>query len=290
MAQQSVKTITVDGVDVFYRYAGPQDAPAILLLHGFPSSSHQFRHLLPLLAKKYRVYAPDLPGYGFTNVPAERKYTYTFENIANTIDAFVDSLKLKRYAIYIFDYGAPTGLRLALKHPDAVTAIITQNGNAYEEGFGADFWAPLRSYWKTDSPEERKAIEDKVLTLETTKWQYEFGSSNPRAIQPETYYLDQALFDRPGNHDIQLDLLRDYATNIPLYPEFQKYFRDSKVPVLAIWGKNDVIFVPPGAEAFARDARVFELYLIDEGHFAIENNESFFVEKIHAFLEKNAKA
>ena len=290
MASQGVARLDVDGIDVFYRYAGPQDAPPILLLHGFPSSSHQFRHLIPLLAKNFRVYAPDLPGFGFTNVPVQREYRYTFDNLTTTIDAFVGSLHLKRYAIYIFDYGAPTGLRLALKHPDAVSAIITQNGNAYEEGFGADFWAPVRSYWKTNSTEQREAIGDSVLTLETTKWQYEFGSSNPQAVQPETYYLDQALLGRPGQCGIQLDLLKDYGNNVPLYPAIHKYIRDSGVPVLAIWGKNDQIFVPAGAEAYARDAKTFELHLIDEGHFALENNEHFFAEKIHAFLGKHGKA
>ena len=288
MATQSVATVNVDGIDLFYRYAGPENAPAILLLHGFPSSSHMFRHLIPLLGQKYRVYAPDLPGFGFTTVPAERQYQYTFETLANTLDAFVGHLQLKRFAIYIFDYGAPTGLRLALKRPDAISAIITQNGNAYNEGLGADFWAPLRSYWKSDSAEERKAIKDQVLTLETTKWQYQNGSSRPDAVQPEAYYLDQALIERPGYREVQMDLLKDYQNNIPLYPDFQKYLRTSQVPVLAIWGKNDIIFVPAGAEAYARDAKTFELHLIDEGHFALENNERRFADWIGSFLNKHA--
>jgi pimeloyl-ACP methyl ester carboxylesterase len=200
----------------------------------------------------------------------------------------VDAICLKSYAIYIFDYGAPTGLRLALKRPEAVTAIITQNGNAYEEGLGADFWKPLRSYWMTDSPDERKAIGDMVLTFGITKWQYENGSPYPIAIQPEAYHLDQALLERPGNRDIQLDLFRDYGNNLSLYPKFHQYFRDSGVPLLAIWGKNDVIFTSTGAEAFARDVKKFELHLIDAGHFALENNEDEFAEKIGAFLKKHA--
>ena len=285
MSAYNVATVKVDGVDVFYRSGGLENAPAILLLHGFPSSSHQFRHLIPLLAKTYRVYAPDFPGFGFTNVSKERGYVYNFDNLATTLEAFVDAVGIKRYAIYIFDYGAPTGLRLALRRPEAVAAIITQNGNAYEEGLGADFWAPLRSYWKTDSADERKAIGDMVLTLGITKWQYENGSPNPAAIQPEAYYLDQALLERPGNREIQLDLFRDYGNNLPLYPKFHQYFRDSKVPVLAIWGKNDVIFTPPGAEAFARDVSKFELHLIDGGHFALENHEEEFAVKIDAFLK-----
>lgn len=288
MPSQVTKTsrVAVDGLELFYRSAGPQDAPAILLLHGFPTSSHMFRHLIPLLAKKYRVYAPDLPGYGFTTIPEERRYSYTFDNLAETTDQLIKHLGLKQYAIYIMDYGAPVGLRIAVKHPDAITAIITQNGNAYDEGFGADFWGPLRAWWKTDSVEEREELAGKLLTFETTKWQYEFGNPKPESVGPEAYYLDQVLLDRPGNSIVQMDLFKDYQHNSALYPAFQQYFRESGVPVLAIWGQNDIIFVKEGAAAFERDVKKenLEIHLIDAGHFALETNEEFFAEKIDAFL------
>jgi pimeloyl-ACP methyl ester carboxylesterase len=289
MASQGVARAQVDDLDLFYRVSGPENGPVILLLHGFPTSSHMFRHLIPLLATKYRVYAPDLPGFGFTNVPIERNYIYNFENLTQTLDAYVEHLQLKAFAIYIFDYGAPIGLRLALRRPDAITAIITQNGNAHEEGFGADFWAPLRSYWKSDSVEERKDIESKFLTLETTKWQYEVGSPDPTAIEPEAYYLDHTLLERPGNHDIQMDLLRDYQHNVTLYPQFQQFFMDSRVPVLAIWGKHDPIFVRSGAEAYRGFVRpdAYEVHYVNAGHFALENNQEFYAEKIETFLTKH---
>jgi pimeloyl-ACP methyl ester carboxylesterase len=287
MAAQHIARVSADGIDVFYRFAGCDTARAILLLHGYPSSSHQFRHLIPLLAQNYYVVAPDLPGFGFTEVPEARKYVYTFENLATTLEAFVEAVGLKRYAIYVFDYGAPTGLRLALRRPHEVTAIITQNGNAYEEGLGTDFWAPLRSYWKTGSSDERQTIGNKVLSLEATRWQYENGSPASHIIPPETYHLDQALLNRPGNRDIQLDLLYDYGSNVRLYPDFQQYFRDSNVPVLVAWGKNDVIFPPAGAKAFAKDVQKFEIHMIDAGHFALENKESEFAQMIHLFLSKH---
>ncbi|KAI4143205.1 MAG: hypothetical protein L6R39_004665, partial [Caloplaca ligustica] len=278
-----------DGIEVFYRHGGSADAPVLLLLHGFPSSSHQFRNLIPLLTKQYKVIAPDLPGYGFTSIPADLEYKYTFANLTDTIDSFLTKLSIKKFAVYIFDYGAPVGLRLALKHPEAVTAIITQNGNAYEEGFGAEFWAPVRAYWTSHSPDERQALKEKLLILEATKWQYENGSLHPDKIQPESYYLDQALMERPGNKDVQLDLLYDYRTNVPLYPDFQKWIRESKVPVLAMWGKNDVIFVAPGAEAFKTDVDPSRLEnsFVDAGHFAIETNEERYAEAIQKFLDKS---
>ncbi|MDI1487658.1 MAG: hypothetical protein OHK93_006929 [Ramalina farinacea] len=288
--QTLVSTLRADGVEIFYRSAGPPSAPAILLLHGFPSSSHQFRNLIPLLARTHRVIAPDLPGYGFTTVPVDRKYEYTFANLTTTIEAFVAALALKRFAVYIFDYGAPVGLRLALKHPAMITAVVSQNGNAYEEGFGKEFWAPVRGYWEADSAtieEVRKAIREKVLVLETTKWQYEAGNPRAEKVQPEAYYLDQALMEREGNKEVQLDLLRDYRTNVPLYPEFQRWFRESGVPVLAVWGKNDVIFVKEGADAFERDVKVFEKQFVDSGHFALETNEEYFAEVIEGFLKKH---
>ncbi|KAF7555542.1 hypothetical protein G7Z17_g2083 [Cylindrodendrum hubeiense] len=278
--------VKTSGVDIFYRHASPSKAPigTILLLHGFPSSSHQFRNLIPhLAAQGYRVIAPDLPGYGFTAVP--EGYVYNFANLATTIDNFVISLKLDKFAIYIFDYGAPTGLRLALKNPEKVAAIVSQNGNAYVEGFGKEFWAPIRKYWDSGSTEDRNALRP-ALELDSVKWQYTNGSKNPDQIQPESYHLDHALMQRKGNQDVQLDLLYDYRNNIDLYPSFQDYFRKSKVPVLAIWGKNDAIFIPPGAEAFKNDVEKFELQWLDAGHFAIETNEKVVAEAMGQFFEK----
>lgn len=284
MSSTSVARVEVDGLEVFYRHAGSDSSPVILLLHGFPSSSHQFRNLIPLLAQSYRVIAPDLPGFGFTRVPEERKYEYTFANIAETIEAFVDSLKLVKFAVYIFDYGAPVGLRLALKRPELVAAIVTQNGNAYEEGLGPS-WGPIQKYWASGSQTDRDLVRP-FLTLEGTKSQYIDGSPNPGRIQPEAYYLDQALLDRPGNKDIQLDLFYDYRNNITLYPSFHEYFRTSGVPVLAVWGKNDGFFTPPGAEAYARDVKHFELHFLDASHFALETNETEMAGYIHEFLKK----
>ncbi|PIL22573.1 hypothetical protein GSI_15262 [Ganoderma sinense ZZ0214-1] len=287
-----VKTITVDnGVEVFYREAVPTSGkdisslPVILLLHGFPSSSFQFRNLIPILATKYRVLAPDLPGYGFTAVPEERRYQYTFESITNTIAAFLDALRIKEFSVYIFDYGAPTALRLALQRPKAIKAIISQNGNAYEEGLGKDFWAPVKKAWEDPSKENFAALE-KVTSLPITKWQYENGSPNRSAIPPETYHLDYYLMTRSGNAKIQLDLLMDYRNNVKLYPEFQKYLREFKPPLLAVWGKNDVIFVPPGAEAFKRDNPNATVKFVDDGHFPLESAVAEIGHDILRFLEK----
>ncbi|HJR31719.1 MAG TPA: alpha/beta hydrolase [Pseudomonas sp.] len=268
-----------DGVRIFYREAGAADAPVLLLLHGFPSSSHQFRDLIPLLADKYRLIAPDLPGFGFTEVPAERNYVYTFDAIGKTLDAFVEVLGLKRYAMYVFDYGAPTGLRLALAHPERVSALISQNGNAYLEGLG-DAWAPIRQYWADPSAENRQVINDAVLNLEGTRWQYVEGVSNPEAIAPEAYHLDALLLERPGNKDIQLDLFYDYQNNLKLYPAFQQFFRDTRVPTLAIWGKGDPFFIPPGAEAFKRDNPNAVVELLDTGHFALETHVDYIARRI----------
>ncbi|MGF6113396.1 alpha/beta fold hydrolase [Pseudomonas frederiksbergensis] len=273
------KFAEADGVRVFYREAGAPDAPVLLLLHGFPSSSHQFRDLIPLLADKYRIIAPDLPGFGFTDVPADRNYVYTFDAIGKTIVDFVDVLGLKRYAMYFFDYGAPTGLRLALAHPERVTAIISQNGNAYLEGLG-DAWAPIRNYWAEKTAENRQVINDAILHLEGTRWQYVEGVSNPDDIAPEAYFLDALLLERPGNKDIQLDLFYDYQNNLTLYPAFQQFFRDTKVPTLAIWGKGDPFFIPPGAEAFKRDNPNAVVELLDTGHFALETHVEHIAHRI----------
>jgi pimeloyl-ACP methyl ester carboxylesterase len=260
-----------DGVRVFYREAGDRALPTLLLLHGFPSSSHQFRQLIPLLAPHFHVIAPDLPGFGFTEVPEARNYLYSFDGLARTLADFVDALALKSYAMYVFDYGAPTGLRLALKHPDRVTGLVSQNGNAYLEGLG-DAWAPIRAYWAEPTAANRQVIADAVLNLEGTRWQYVHGVSQPELIAPEGYTLDALLMERPGNKDIQLDLFLDYANNLKLYPEFQTFFRAHKIPTLVIWGKHDPFFIPPGAEAFKRDNPQAGVELLDTGHFALETH------------------
>ncbi|PVZ55365.1 hydrolase [Pseudomonas sp. B1(2018)] len=265
------KFVEADGIRVFYREAGAADAPVLLLLHGFPSSSHQFRDLIPRLADKYRLIAPDLPGFGFTEVPAERHYVYTFDALGETIRQFVDALGLKRYAMYFFDYGAPVGLRLALAYPERVSAIVSQNGNAYLEGLG-DAWAPIRQYWDEPSPANRQVINDAILHLEGTRWQYVEGVSNPDLIAPEGYHLDALLLERPGNKDIQLDLFYDYRNNLKLYPAFQQFLRDAQVPTLAIWGKGDPFFIPPGAEAYKRDNPNAVVEMLDTGHFALETH------------------
>ncbi|KAH8900179.1 alpha/beta-hydrolase [Thozetella sp. PMI_491] len=272
---------------VLYREAGDRDAPTVLLLHGYPSSSIQFKYLIPLLADKYHVVAPDFPGFGFTDVPDTRNYTYTFDNLAATTEAFVDALGLTRYAMFIFDYGAPVGLRMAMRRPETVTAIVTQNGNAYEEGLGQTFWAPMMRYWASGSEADRDTLRKAVFTLERTKKRYLEGEADPSKMPPEFYYLDNALYNRPGNIEIQLDLIYDYRTNVALYPKFQQYFRDSRVPILAVWGKNDVGFIPPGAEAFARDAHIFELHFLDSGHFALLTNELVMAKYMKDFFHKH---
>jgi pimeloyl-ACP methyl ester carboxylesterase len=265
-----IHRIQVDGVNVFYREAGPADAPIVLLLHGFPTSSFQYRELIPRLADKYRVIAPDLPGFGFTEVPADRHYNYTFDALADTILAFTDALNLKRYALYVFDYGAPTGFRLAMAHPERIVAIVSQNGNAYEEGLG-DAWAPIQQYWKHPTPENRETLRN-ALDPAGLRSQYTDGVPDPNVIEPEGYTLDAAMIARPGNMDIQLDLFLDYANNVKLYPKFQEYFRKSKPPLLAIWGKNDPFFIPAGAKAFPRDNPNATVHFLDTGHFALETH------------------
>jgi pimeloyl-ACP methyl ester carboxylesterase len=283
----SVHTVEADGVDVFYRAAGDTKAPVVLLLHGFPTSSFMFRELIPHLADKFRVIAPDLPGFGFTTVPEKRAYTYSFDALAHTLEAFTDALGLTRYAIYIFDYGAPAGLRLAMRHPERVTAVISQNGNAYEEGLG-DAWGPIRTYWSQPTQENREVIRQAILTPEGTRWQYTHGVTNPDGIAPESYTLDAALLERPGNKEIQLDLFLDYASNVKLYPKFQEYFRASKPPLLAIWGKNDPFFIPAGANAFRRDLPDAQVQFLDTGHFAIETHLVEIAAAIREFLETAA--
>jgi pimeloyl-ACP methyl ester carboxylesterase len=282
----SIHRIAADGVTVFYREAGPSDGPVVLLLHGFPTSSFQYRELIPRLADRYRVIAPDLPGFGFTEVPEKCNYKYSFDALANTILAFTDALQLKRYALYVFDYGAPTGFRLAMARPDRVTAIVSQNGNAYEEGLG-DAWAPIQLYWREPTAEHRETVH-KALSPEGLRWQYTVGAPNPDAIAPEGYTLDAAMIARPGNMEIQLDLFLDYANNVKLYPKFQEYFRKSKPPLLAIWGKNDPFFIPPGAEAFRRDNPNATVQFLDTGHFALETHVEDIASAMRQLLAKHA--
>lgn len=278
------RRIQADGVDVFYREAGRPDAPVLLLLHGFPSSSHMFRELMPLLAPHYRLIAPDLPGFGFTEVPESRAYAYTFEALAETLAAFVAALDLRRYALYVFDYGAPVGLRLALRQPERVSAFISQNGNAYLEGLG-DAWSPIQRYWQEPNAENREALRA-ILSLEGTRWQYLHGLDDTTAarVAPESYTLDALLMQRPGNAEIQLDLFLDYANNLKLYPAFQAFFRTTQVPTLAIWGRHDPFFIPAGAEAYRRDNAHAVVEFLDTGHFALETHAVDIAARIHATL------
>jgi pimeloyl-ACP methyl ester carboxylesterase len=285
----SIHRVEADGIQIFYREAGDAAAPVLLLLHGFPTSSFMFRDLILRLADSYRVIAPDLPGFGFTEVPEKRKYTYSFDALAGTVQAFTDALGLTRYAIYVFDYGAPTGFRLAMGHPERVTAIISQNGNAYEEGLG-DAWGPIRTYWSAPTAENREVIRKAILNLEGTRWQYTHGVANPESVPPESYTLDTALLERPGNKDIQLDLFLDYASNVKLYPKFQEYLRKSKPPLLAIWGKNDPFFIPAGAEAFRKDLPDARVEFLDTGHFATATHSVEIASAIMEFLGANGIA
>jgi pimeloyl-ACP methyl ester carboxylesterase len=283
MQRTLIRRVDADGVNLFYREAGSPNAPVVLLLHGFPTSSFQYRELIPRLAGEYRVIAPDLPGFGFTDIPATRSYTYTFDALAQTMLAFTDALQLKRYALYLFDYGAPTGFRLAMQRPDCVTAILSQNGNAYEEGLG-DAWAPIRRYWSEPSAENREAIR-KGLNLEGMRREYSSGIPHPEFIAPEGYTLDAALLARPGNVDIQLDLFLDYSNNVKLYPKFQEYFRQYKPPLFAIWGRYDPYFIPAGAEAFRRDIPGATVQFLDTGHFALETHVDEIAAAMRKFLE-----
>jgi len=273
---------TVDGQKIFYREAGNPHAPTLLLLHGFPTSSHMFRNLIPLLADRYHVVASDLPGFGFSDVPDRARFKYTFDQLANVIDRFNTTVGLTRYAIYVFDYGAPVGLRLALAHPERVTAIISQNGNAYLEGLSEQGWNPIQKYWREPTAENRAALRS-FLTLDTTRFQYVHGVADEMLVAPESYTLDAALLARPGIDEIQLDLFLDYA-NVALYPKFQDYFRRQRPPLLAVWGRNDPFFLPPGAEAFKRDIPEAEVRFFDTGHFALETHANEIGAVIRDFL------
>jgi pimeloyl-ACP methyl ester carboxylesterase len=280
----SVHRVKADGVTVFYRQSGPADAPVVLLLHGFPTSSFQYRELIPRLAHRYHVIAPDLPGFGFTVVPEERRYRYTFDSLAETVLAFTDALNLRKYAMYVFDYGAPTGLRVAMRHPERVTAIVSQNGNAYEEGLG-DAWAPIQRYWRDPTADNREILRQ-ALDPAGLRSQYTDGVPNPDRISPEGYTLDAAMIARPGNMEIQLDLFLDYANNVKLYPAFQQYFRNSQPPLLAVWGKYDPFFIPPGTEAFLGDNPNATVQLLETGHFALETHVEEVASAMRTFLRK----
>lgn len=282
------RSIPVNGHNIFYREAGPKTGATILLLHGFPTSSHMFRNLIPALADSYHVVAPDLPGFGFSDAPDRQRFSYKFENLAMVIDDFTRAIGLDRFVIYVFDYGAPVGLRFALAHPERVTAIISQNGNAYVEGL-SEGWNPIQKYWKEPSNENRAALRQ-FLAPDTTKWQYLHGVSDPTLVAPEAYQLDSALLARPGNDEIQLDLFLDYASNVGLYPKFQEYFRTKRPPLLAVWGKNDRFFLPPGAEAFHRDNPNAEVRFYDTGHFALETHGTEIAAAIRDFLGRKLTA
>lgn len=280
-------TIKINELNIFYREAGAKDAPTLLLLHGYPTSSHMFRNLIPILSKKYHVIAPDLPGFGFSDAPDHLSFQYTFDNLTNTMQGFIDKLGLKRFAVYVFDYGAPTGYRLALANPEKITGIISQNGNAYEEGLSTG-WNPVQKYWKDASQVNRDALKD-FVSKESTWFQYHEGASDTSLIAPETYTLDQHFLDRPGNIEIQLDLLKDYRTNVALYPKFQAYFRDQKPMMLAVWGSQDPYFLPAGAEAYKRDNPNASVKFYRTGHFALETHYKEIGADILSFLSKLPK-
>jgi pimeloyl-ACP methyl ester carboxylesterase len=276
------RSVAADELNIFYREAGDPNSPALLLLHGFPTSSHMFRELIPLLADRYHVVAPDLPGFGFSDAPDRARFKYTFDHLARVMDRFTEAVGLRGYGIYVFDYGAPVGLRLALARPDRITAIVSQNGNAYEEGLSQG-WNPIQKYWKEPTAANRAALRD-FLAPQATKWQYVHGVSDESLVAPEAYTLDSALLARPGNDEIQLDLFLDYASNVTLYPKFQEYFRTRQPPLLAVWGRNDPFFLPPGAEAFKRDNRNAEVRFFDTGHFALETHAREIAAAIRDFL------
>ena len=278
--------VRVRDASIFYREAGDRGRPTILLLHGFPSSSHMYRELIPKLALHYHVVAPDLPGFGFTQLDANAT-KLTFDRLTDSMENFVDALKLDRYAIYVFDYGAPVGFRLAARRPDRILALISQNGNAYVEGL-SEGWSPIQKYWKDPSAANREALRG-LLSLEATKWQYTHGVPNTSRVAPESFSLDASLMARPGNDEIQLDLFLDYASNVALYPTFQNYFRDHNPPLLAVWGRNDPFFLPPGAEAFKRDIPNAEVHLLDTGHFALETHVDEIATLIRDFLSRKLR-
>ncbi|MBK1865815.1 alpha/beta fold hydrolase [Aestuariivirga sp. YIM B02566] len=284
MSLVSYRSVAVDGINIFYREAGSPEAPTLLLLHGFPSAGHMFRDLIPRLADRFHLVAPDLPGFGQSDMPARDTFAYTFDHLADVIDRFTEVIGLKRFAIYVFDYGAPVGFRLAVKHPDRITAIVSQNGNAYEEGL-SEGWSPLRAYWRDPSPANRDALRA-ILEPETTVWQYTHGVPDVTLMSPDGYALDNFYLARPGADEIQLDLMSDYKSNIALYPAFHAYFRAYRPPFLAVWGRNDPYFLPPGAEAFKRDLPDAVVRFFDTGHFALETHAAEIASAIDDFLPR----
>jgi pimeloyl-ACP methyl ester carboxylesterase len=282
--QVHYRSAKIDGLDIFYREAGPKNAPVILLLHGFPTSSHMYRELIPRLADYYRVIAPDYPGFGQSSAPKNTDFNYTFDNLAKSVDGLMQSLDISRYAMYVMDYGAPVGYRLASAHPERISALLIQNGNAYEEGLQA-FWDQLRRYWSDPSAQNRDALRP-LLTLGTTQFQYLNGVPDASLVSPDNWTIDQARLDRPGNQEIQLDLFLDYRTNVALYPVFHDYFRKFQPPTLIVWGKNDVIFPVEGALAFKRDLPRAEIHLLNTGHFALETDGKQIARLIRNFLER----
>jgi pimeloyl-ACP methyl ester carboxylesterase len=278
------RTAKIDGVNIFYREAGPGEGPAVVLLHGFPTSSHMFRNLIPALADRYHVIAPDYPGYGQSDAPDRTTFAYTFDRFGELVGRLLDQLGVTSYAMYVMDYGAPVGWRLALKHPDRITGLIVQNGNAYGEGLKA-FWDPIKKYWDDNAEDSRNALR-KLFTLETTRFQYTDGVSDASRISPDNWTHDQPLLDRPGNNDIQLDLFYDYRTNLPLYPKVQEWLRQRQPPTLVVWGKNDVIFPADGAHPYKRDLSDLEFHLIDTGHFVLEDKADEVIPLIRDFLDR----
>ncbi|MGB3097380.1 MAG: alpha/beta hydrolase [Candidatus Deferrimicrobiaceae bacterium] len=277
------KSVDVDGLRLFYREAGPQDAPKLLLLHGFPTSSHMFRNLIPKLSDRFHLVAPDYPGYGNSSMPSPDEFEYSFDRLAEVIEKFTGKIGFGSYSLYLMDYGTPVGFRIAVKHPDRVEALIIQNGNAYEEGL-REFWNPIKAYWKNKTAANADALR-KLLTIDATMWQYTNGVRNVEAISPDNWMVDQPLLDRPGNSDIQLKLFYDYGSNPPLYPKWQEYFRKYQPPTLVVWGKNDFIFPAEGAHPYKRDLKNLEFHLLDTGHFALEEDGDVIAGYMRRFLE-----
>jgi len=280
------RTVRIDGLDIFYREAGPQDAPTVLLLHGFPTSSHMFRHLIPQLATRYHVVAPDYPGFGYSSAPPVTEFDYTFDNLARVMDTFVDRVGLKSYSLYLMDYGAPVGYRLAVRHPERVESLIVQNGNAYDEGLDNDFWKPIKKYWENRTPENGDPLRE-FLKLDATKWQYTHGVRDIANISPDTWGHVQPLLDRPGNQEIQLALFYSYGSNPPLYPQWQAWLRKQQPPTLIAWGKNDAIFPAAGAHPYRRDLKNVEFHLLDTGHFALEEDGDLIGRLMLDFLDRH---
>ena len=278
------RTVKVAGLDIFYREAGPSDAPTILLLHGFPTSSSMFRNLIPALADQYHLVAPDYPGFGHSSMPKVDEFDYSFDHLADVVDQFTQALGLNRYSLYVMDYGAPVGFRLATQHPERIETLIVQNGNAYDEGL-REFWVPLKAYWKDKSPRNEEALR-KLLTIDATRWQYTNGVRDLETISPDTWTLDQHFLDRPGNAEIQLALFHSYGSNPPLYPEWQAYFRNHQPPTLIVWGQNDAIFPAEGAHPYKRDLKNLDFHLLDTGHFALEEDGAPIAKLIREFLAR----